>query len=66
LRDDFGKVDGLGAYRRELNDQITAEGSTPVAGQFVLTALGWALLWTVFLAAFPYSSRVRAAWKQPV
>ena len=64
LRDDFGvtKTDRFGTYGRELKDHLAADGGTPVVGQGVLAACGWALLWTGFLAGFPYSARLRSAY----
>ncbi len=62
LRDDFGQVDGLGAYERELDGYIAADGATPIFGQGVLAAGGWALIWTGFLVVFRYSARVRGIY----
>ena len=62
LRDDFKKVDGLGAEARALDEDIAADGATPIVGQGVLAAGGWALIWTAFLAVFPYSARIRGAY----
>jgi hypothetical protein len=41
---------------------LHTDGATPVVGEGVLSAASWALLWTFFLVAFPYSPRVRSAY----
>ena len=64
LSDDFSvtKTDRFGSYGRELKDDLAADGATPVLGQGVLAVSGWALLWTGFLVAFPYSARLRSVY----
>jgi hypothetical protein len=62
LHDDFAKAEGLGAYERQLAGYLTADDATPIFGQTILAAGGWALLWTAFLVAFPYSARVRGIY----
>ena len=62
LRDDFGKVDGFGAEARALDENIAADGATPIFGQSILAAGAWALVWTAFLVVFPYSARVRGIY----
>ena len=62
LSEDFGKVDGLVSYQRELNMARAADGARPVFGQAVLTGACWTLLWTAFLVVFPFSPRARALY----
>ncbi len=62
LRDDFSKVVGLDAETRALNETIAADDATPFIGRSVLAVGGWALIWTAFVVAFPYSARVRGAY----
>jgi hypothetical protein len=62
LGDEFGKVKELGAYKRQLDDFIAEDSATPVFGQSIVAAGGWALIWTAFVAVFPYSTRVRAIY----
>jgi HEAT repeat protein len=62
LRDEFARADGFSVYARELDGSIAADGATPIFGQGILASSAWALLWTAFLAVFPYSARVRSAY----
>ena len=59
LDKDFAASPALGAYRRDLSAAVSADGATPYAGNTIFAAIGWGLRWTAFLAAFPYSARVR-------
>jgi hypothetical protein len=62
LRDNFNKTEHLGAYGRDLNSSLAADGAAPVVGQGILVAGGWTVLWTGFLIAFPYSARIRGIY----
>jgi len=54
-----GGSDGLSTV---FDGYIAADGATPIFGQGVLAAGGWALIWTGFLVVFRYSARVRGIY----
>ncbi len=62
LRDNFHNVDGLGAYERALDENIAADGATPIFGQGVVATSGWAVIWVGFVIVFPYSARLRGSY----
>jgi ribosomal protein L17 len=64
LRDNFTAAPSgrLHANGQELKDHLAADGAAPVLGQAMFFTSGWFLFWFGFLALFPYSHRVRAAY----
>jgi hypothetical protein len=46
----------------ELHTHFDADGATPSGGIAVLGVLGWALLWSGFIVAFPHSARIRSIY----
>jgi HEAT repeat protein len=61
LADAFGNA-GLVPEHHMLEANLSADGATPIVGKSVLSATGWVVLWTAFLALFPYNARVRAVY----